>query len=330
MNLKILYEFLILMIFTSTFISCHAYDDNPRKINLSSDSALGWTPSELLEQDASKAIDRYFTDLDTAKFQDAYSMLNQNYKNHLPLNEFIAQNEKFNQLAGNLKARNITKITWTKDPKSAPYPGIYVSADLNSQFINIDRYCGYIVLYQATPTSSFEVMREEKNYLDNSTAQYIVQQRSLDYLKTSWDSLSKACPNYDPGSLGHGPTAGQVKNKNSKDAENTESWRFPTDKISKEQWQTYFDEVKAIPSVVQSTAPNQIILAVVAENTIYVFTTESHPAYPAVVKRQVQSINGSLRINRQGHYAGSKDAFDYWWHEFDALDAKIKNKMSSN
>jgi len=32
-------------------------------------------------------------------------------------------------------------------------------------------------------------------------------------------------------------------------------------------------------------------------------------------------------IERKGHYAGDKIAYDHWWREFDALDQKTKESI---
>ena len=86
--------------------------------------------------------------------------------------------------------------TWTKDPPTAPAPGIYVAVDLSGQYANIDRQCGYIVLYQAPAGGSFQVLRTENNYLDNATAQQIELSQSHQALVDAWAKLSANCPNF--------------------------------------------------------------------------------------------------------------------------------------
>ena len=294
----------------------------PRIVNVMPESTVpGWLPSILQEQNATQAADKYFAEVDAGHFREAYSQLSQSQKKSVNLDQFIDMHGKFNQLAGKLKSRKITSISWANDPASAPYPGIYVSFDLTSQYENIDRYCGYIMLYQRLPTDPFEQTTELQAYIDNATVSKIEQQRSRDYVISKWKEISKGCPNYESIEFKLPGINRETKESNSAE------WRFPTDKITKEQWQTYLDEVKAIPSVISTTAPNQLIFSVIADNSIYVFTTEDHPAYPAVVKRHVQMVDGHTVMIRHGHYAGDREAYDYWWHEFDALDVKIKEQL---
>jgi hypothetical protein len=100
-------------------------------------------------------------------------------------------------------------------------------------------------------------------------------------------------------------------------------WRFPTDRITLQQWTQFRDEVLAKPNVVRAEYANQLVLTVEAERAIYVFTQPQHPAYPAVVVRAVVANGTGSIVNRMGHFAGDEKAFATWWHEFDALDAKI-------
>jgi hypothetical protein len=105
------------------------------------------------------------------------------------------------------------------------------------------------------------------------------------------------------------------------------SWRFPTDEITQEQWQIYLEEVRALPGAEIREAANQILISVPSRLTIYVFTSPAHPAFPAVVIRQIVEVDGNTVLSRRGHYAGDKAAYDRWWHEFDELDRKTKEAV---
>ena len=83
--------------------------------------------------------------------------------------------------------RNILRITWTKDPAAAPFPGVYVAVDIAAHFGNVDRHCGYVVLYQRPSGGEFEIMREESNFIDNATAEAIERQQSRAVLDRSWE-----------------------------------------------------------------------------------------------------------------------------------------------
>jgi hypothetical protein len=101
------------------------------------------------------------------------------------------------------------------------------------------------------------------------------------------------------------------------------AWRFPSDRITTEQWQTFRHEVLAKPGATRQEFANQLVVTVSSERRIYVFTQPAHPAHPAVIVRAVVERGQGSEVQRMGHYAGDQKAFDAWWHQFDALDAKI-------
>lgn len=103
-------------------------------------------------------------------------------------------------------------------------------------------------------------------------------------------------------------------------------WRFPTDKITAQQWTMFRTEVLAKPDIKRAEFANQLVITVDVERAIYVFTQPGHPAHPAVVVRAVGARGSGSEVKRMGHFAGSEEAFAAWWHEFDALDAEIPGR----
>lgn len=102
-------------------------------------------------------------------------------------------------------------------------------------------------------------------------------------------------------------------------------WKFPGDRITFEQWTSYFDELAHKPGAVLTEQEQYYIIDLFSDPNqpaLYVFTKPAHPAYPAVVIRAVIAKNGQSQIVRHGHYVGDEAKFDKWWHEFDALDKK--------
>ena len=104
-------------------------------------------------------------------------------------------------------------------------------------------------------------------------------------------------------------------------------WRFPSDKITLEQWKEFRSEVLAKPGLERQEFANQLVLISTQERKVWVFTQPGHPAYPAVVVRAIVPNGSGAEVQRMGHYAGDQAAFDKWWHEFDALDAKIPGQL---
>ena len=170
------------------------------EINITSDSAPGWLPSESQQRTVIKAAGDFFSSLDKGEPEQAYTMMAEPTKRLLPLQQFISQNQTFRALSGALKRRTILKVTWTKDPPRGPFPGIFAAIDIASQYTNVDRHCGYVILYQRSADDQFEIMRQEANFIANATAQSIEQQKSRAELDKLWARLAANCPNYNMSS----------------------------------------------------------------------------------------------------------------------------------
>jgi hypothetical protein len=168
----------------------------PRSVFVTTDSAPGWTPTIDEENAVTALTQRYLAAKDAGQYADAYAMLDGGLTALQPLSQFQAAGAAFNTQAGTVIDHRILRITWTKDPAQAPRPGIYAAVDIASRYANVDRDCGYLVLYQAHASDPFSIVREENNFLTNASAAAIEQQRSRAGLDQLWMQLSANCPNY--------------------------------------------------------------------------------------------------------------------------------------
>lgn len=166
-----------------------ASGSTPRVVNVTSDSVPGWLPSEELERQARKTATDFMTDMDSGKYADAYAFLADVDRKDQSLSAFSERLREFNAHAGAVVERRIVTVTWTKN-QDAPLPGIYAALDLVSRFANIDRHCGYLVLYQAPSGGVFQIMRQEDNFLDNVTA----KQSSPEEVDKIWAGLQLTAP----------------------------------------------------------------------------------------------------------------------------------------
>jgi DNA-binding protein Fis len=170
----------------------------PREINITTDSAQGWLPSQKLEHEVKKTVDRYFAAVDSGKPREAYEMMSGANKAILSFEEFERESNQFHALAGPLLRREVLKITWTKDPANAPYPGVYAAVDESAIFKGVERQCGYLIIYQNPASGELAVMRVENNFIDNLSAAKIAQTQSVSELNNMWAALSGNCPNFPP------------------------------------------------------------------------------------------------------------------------------------
>jgi hypothetical protein len=170
----------------------------PREVNITTDSAPGWLPSEALERQAMQTMGRFFAALDGGDFRRAYDMMTAGNRNEMPFAQFAEENGHFHAAAGPLRQRRMLKLTWTKDPADAQYPGIYAAIDVAAHYANVDRECGYVLLYQRPAGGNFEIMRTESYSMHNEAARRIEQTQSRAELDRVWAELARHCPNFTP------------------------------------------------------------------------------------------------------------------------------------
>src|SRR5215469_403304 len=103
--------------------------------------------------------------------------------------------------------------------------------------------------------------------------------------------------------------------------------RFPTEKITSAQLETYESEIEAIPDIeCREIAAHQRQCTSNAQFAIWIFTLPGHPAHLAVTQAvmlvQRDGQGARVGISRSGYYAGDSGAFDTWMKEFRVLDQK--------
>jgi len=165
----------------------------PREITVTADSAPGWVPSDDQIDHALQAMQTYFAAADRGDAEAAYALLHPAFKKDLPVGQFASRLKAFNTAAGAVRERRVLAQTWTKDPKDAPFPGVYAALDLSDRFARIDRHCGYVILYQAPAGGDFQLLREEFNYMTNASANGA---RTAVEAERNWAKLSSNCHNY--------------------------------------------------------------------------------------------------------------------------------------
>jgi hypothetical protein len=170
-----------------------------REVNVTTDSAPGWLPSEAEERAARGALDRYFAAIAAGDDRGAYAMMTPGQQAIMSFAEFVAANAGFRTQAGGLRHRRVLRLTWTKDPADAPRPGIYAAFDLSATWTNIDRECGYAILYQEAEGAPFQLGRIESNFIGNDEeARGIERMQGRAGLDQAWAALTQRCPNYRP------------------------------------------------------------------------------------------------------------------------------------
>jgi len=299
---------LVLLITQKPALSADAA--RPRVVNVTSDSKKGWLPSEDLERQARKAATDYMAAMDAGKYDEAYAFLADIDRKDQPLSTFSDRIRAFNARAGAVKERRIVTATWTDNPVNAPAPGIYVALDLVNTFTNIDRHCGYLVLYQAPADGDFKVMREENNFLDNATAAGISKKSSPAAVDAAWASVSAHCPGYQPPASRPTPLP-----------EATSST------IGYPNVDAALAALHSKPGVEFTVQNGWTVASDPSTKTIWSFPPPGNPAYPAAVKRQLVTDAEGTSIQMNIHCQASKEACDDLVRSFKELNAQMATEM---
>lgn len=274
--------------------------DAPRVVNVTTDSQPGWTPSVELEQQARAAVLAYLAALDGGKYDEAYAMIADLNRTGQPLPAFTERMRAFNARAGHATERSITTVTWTKDSPNAPLPGVFVAFDLVSHFANIDRHCGYLMMYQPPSGGAFKVMREENNYFTNADAADVAKKSGAAAVDRAWAAVSANCPGYQaPLPEASSPTTG-----------------YPSVAAA-------LAGLHAKSGVVFREDHGWTIAEDEADMTVWSFAPVGDPAYPAVVKRHLHTKDGATYVDMSVHCEASKSACDNLVRSFNQLNAKI-------
>jgi hypothetical protein len=128
----------------------------------------GWKPSADDQATVESQTYRYLYAKGAGDFTTAYAMFSDAMKAATHQDAWQKGAEAFNASAGQVLSRRVLKITWYKDPPSAPAPGIYAAADYTGEFINIPIYCGYVAWYRG-PDGTYTVIHEEQNSIDKDS-----------------------------------------------------------------------------------------------------------------------------------------------------------------
>lgn len=129
-----------------------------------------WQPSSEQIEQSRATVDAYFGAIERNEPGRAFDMMSADARALENEGAFAERQRQFKSLSGALLERRFHRVTWYKDPAAAPAPGVYVAFDMVAWFSNIDRYCGYVIAYQAPEGGPFQITRIEENYIDNKTA----------------------------------------------------------------------------------------------------------------------------------------------------------------
>jgi hypothetical protein len=102
---------------------------------------------------------------------------------------------------------------------------------------------------------------------------------------------------------------------------------YPGARITKSQWQSYFDQGKGKLASTEMH-PSANLVQFNSPDTFYVFTEPGHPAHPAWVTQQIVTMEGGLGMRQVGYYAGEESAFATLFQAYRARIAKVREDFN--
>ena len=168
----------------------------PRVINITTDSAPGWLPSEELDVEADAFLRNYFGAYDRGDDPKLWGMTGDGFRSLSTYAQFRTDNKRTRQDLGHMRTLEVLRATWTKDPANAPEPGIYVAIDISGHFTKAQRHCGYVVLFKSSASNPFRLTRIETNYMTDAAARTFAKRKLPGELDRVWSTVSANCPNY--------------------------------------------------------------------------------------------------------------------------------------
>jgi hypothetical protein len=286
----------------------------PREVNVTSDSAPGWVPTVEDEQAAETALARFLAADDAGRDTEAYAAIIPFSGQDTP-EAYVVRRTNFRKSAGPVRAHRVVKVTWTKDPPASQgKAGVYVAMDLVHRYAEVDRDCGYIVLYRPPAGGGFRVARVEENILDNAAARVIARDKGEAAVDAVWAKLSARCPNYPRAMTsadirGGGPLP-----------ESPRATDYPSVSAA-------LAALKAKPGVTVRTENGWTIADDSAALTVWSFAPPGDPAYPSVVKRWVTQENGAVNMQMSVQCEATKSPCDDLVRRFEKLNQAVAARV---
>ena len=104
---------------------------------------------------------------------------------------------------------------------------------------------------------------------------------------------------------------------------------FPKARITREQWQSYFDQVKSKhqASERQLAEHHLVVFEDPKEMISWAFTTPGHPAHPAWVTRQPAQDSRGVYIKQIGFFAGDEGEFAKLYKGYLAANEAMRHQL---
>ncbi len=104
----------------------------------------------------------------------------------------------------------------------------------------------------------------------------------------------------------------------------------PRAKITTQQWELYFDEVKSKHRATERQFPSEhlVVYDDLSSGMSWAFTVPGHPAHPAWVTRQPVTDSVGVNVRQIGYFAGDEPEFAKLFKAYLALNEKMREEVT--
>ena len=254
------------------------------QVHVDADSG-DWRPTAAQSAAAADAAAKFMTALSVGQYEDAFKLFTPETRRRTEEKTFEADRVQWTKRQGPAKSLVFTDLNWSRNPKTASRPGVYVAIGFSGHYAQIERYCGYMVLSQPPSGGPFLINHVEETALDNKTASQILKDKGQAYLDQSWKTLKQRCPGADaaesvPGNIAEvDASQSDLSFDSVADARAKLKARTGTSfSRGADGWDTFAEE---------------------ASHTVWSFAPDGYFAYPAMIERRLiqDGTGGSIKMS---------------------------------
>ena len=284
------------------------------KTHIDADSG-DWRPSAAQTAAAEAAATKFMTALSQGRYADAYALFTPATKKRTEEKPFESDRGQWTKRQGAAKSLVFTDLSWSKNPKAASAPGVYVAIGFLGHYAQMERYCGYIVLSQSPAGGSFLVNHVEESALDNKTADAILKDKGQSFLDQSWKTLSERCPDVDVAATAPANITevnGALANLSFDSVADARAKLKGREGVSfakgTDGWESYADE---------------------SSHTVWSFAPADYDAYPAMIERRLVGDSKGASIKMSVLCEADKAACDRMVKEADAQNRATAARLGA-
>ncbi|MGC1460262.1 MAG: DUF4019 domain-containing protein [Steroidobacteraceae bacterium] len=255
-------------------------------------TSYDWTPSAADDRVVATRTQEYLAHKDKGELTLAYGQFSASMKASTGFATWSKGVKAFIAKAGKVDFRKIQKVSWVKDPAGVD-PGFYAAVDFSGKFQNIPDECGYVAWYRDV-SGQLQIAHEQEGYIDRESE----TRMTPDELQATLGKIG--CVGAPPSPLPESKTS-EIGYKNVAEA---------------------LAALKQMKGASFSTVRGWTIVTDEAHFTVWSFSPQSDPSYPAVVKRTVTSDGAGSAVTMNVLCEADKTSCDTLVREFSDLNAR--------